>query len=168
MSLVKRIFIVSILMLFLGSCERDEICLEDITPRLVVRFYNNDIPDEEKSVIGLKVHLEGIEGEYTDETLTQVTDSVMIPIRVDQDLTRIILTLTGDETAGIADNPDTLEISYIREDIFVSRSCGYKTIFHEGILKQIDDGDNWIQMAETVDQPQEIIDEKLAHVKVYH
>jgi hypothetical protein len=168
MRIVKRIFIASILLLSLSSCERDEICLEDITPRLVVRFYNNNIPDEEKSVIGLKIHLEGIEGEYTDETLTQLTDSVMIPIRVDQDLTRIILTLSGDESAGIEDNPDTLEIGYTREDLFVSRSCGYKTIFHEGILKQIDDGDNWIQMAETVDEPQEIIDEKQAHVKVYH
>ena len=67
MRLVKIIFIASILFLSLSSCERDEICLEDITPRLVVRFYNNDIPDEEKTKLD---EIEGLGFGYEEKIVS--------------------------------------------------------------------------------------------------
>lgn len=150
------------------SCERDEICLEDITPKLIIRFYNNDIQTEIKSVFNLSVNIEGIDGEYSNESITAVTDSIAIPLKVTENMTRFILTIPGDEDEGIEANLDTITVIYTQEDIFISRACGYKTIFNETKAGLVDDDDNWIKDLETVKDPQEIIDENAAHVKIYH
>ena len=163
-----KTYMICLLVLINLSCETDEICLEDITPKLVVRFYNQNIPDELKSVLLLKVNIEGIEGDYVNETITAFTDSIAIPLVVTENKTQYILTLTGDEAEGIADNLDTISLVYTQEDIFVSRSCGYKTIYHEAQISLTEDDDNWIKFIEPTADPLEIIDENLAHVKIYH
>ena len=168
MKKVFKILVVVQVLLTLVSCERDEICLEDITPKLIIRFYNDNLPNEVKSVINLKVNIEGIDGDYTNETITIVTDSIAIPLQVAENRTKFILTIQGDESEGTEDNLDTITIGYNQEDIFVSRSCGYKTIFNETNGELVDDDDNWIKNIETVNDPQDIIDENAAHVKIYH
>lgn len=156
------------MLLIAMSCEKDEICLEDSTPHLIVRFYNQNIPDELKSVLNLEVNIEGIEGEYENETITVFTDSIAIPLVVTENRTRFIFTLPGDEEEGVEDNLDTITLIYTQEDIFVSRSCGYKTVYHDAIITLTQDDDNWIKFLEPTADPLEIIDENLAHVKIYH
>ena len=150
------------------ACEKDEICLEEITPKLILRFYDQNDPDEFKSVRDLKINIEGIEGDYTDTSISSLTDSIAIPIKVSANMTRFILTLPGDDSQDIEENRDTLTLIYLQEDIFVSRSCGYKTVFHEGEAALTEDGDNWIKLLEQKDDPLEITDENRAHVKIYH
>ncbi len=150
------------------GCESDEICLEDITPKLVIRFYNNDIQSEVKSVLRLKVQIDGVDGEYGNETISLLTDSIAIPLLVSENETRFILTLQGDETSGTEDNIDTISVIYDQQDIFVSRSCGYKTVFNNADPSITNDDDNWIKSLEAQNDPLEIIDEKKAHVKIYH
>lgn len=160
-----------LLLLFLLTglaCEKDEICLEEITPKLILRFYDQDDPDEFKSVQNIKINIEGIEGDYTDTSISTSTDSIALPIKVSANMTRFILTLPADDSQGIEENRDTLTLIYMQEDVFVSRSCGYKTIFHEGEASLTDDGDNWIKLLEQKDDPLEITDENRAHVKIYH
>lgn len=168
---MKHIFKFSAIFMMLltaMSCEKDEICLEDSTPHLIVRFYNQNIPDELKSVLNLEVNIEGIEGEYENETITVFTDSIAIPLVVTENRTRFIFTLPGDEEEGVEDNLDTITLIYTQEDIFVSRSCGYKTVYHDAIITLTQDDDNWIKFLEPTADPLEIIDENLAHVKIYH
>jgi len=168
---MKHIFkfsVVFIVLLSTISCEKDEICLEDTTPHLIARFYNQNIPDELKSVLNLKVNIEGIEGEYDNETIKVLTDSIAIPLMVTENRTRFILTLPGDEEEGVEDNLDTITLIYTQEDIFVSRSCGYKTVYHDAKVTLTQDDDNWIKFLEPTADPLEIIDENLAHVKIYH
>ena len=150
------------------SCERDEICLEDITPKLVIRFYNANIPEEVKSVLNLKVEIEGIDGEYTNETITVFTDSIAIPLVVTESKTRFILTLPADESAGTKDNIDTISLVYTQQDVFISRACGYKTIFNNVKGSLVTDDDNWIKAIEAQVDPLQIIDENAAHVQIYH
>ena len=150
------------------SCERDEICLEDITPKLVIRFYNAKIPEEVKSVLNLKVEIEGIDGEYTNETITVFTDSIAIPLVVTESKTRFILTLPGDESEGTEDNIDTISLVYTQQDVFISRACGYKTIFNNVKGSLVTDDDNWIKAIEAQVDPLQIIDENAAHVQIYH
>lgn len=157
-----------ILSIFLMSCERDEICLEDITPKLVIRFYNANIPEEVKSVLNLKVEIEGIDGEYTNETITVFTDSIAIPLVVTESKTRFILTLPGDESEGTEDNIDTISLVYTQQDVFISRACGYKTIFNNVKGSLVTDDDNWIKAIEAQVDPLQIIDENAAHVQIYH
>ena len=168
---MKHIFKFSgifIILLITIGCEKDEICLEDTTPHLIVRCYNQNIPDELKSVLNLKVNIEGIEGDYDNETIKVLTDSIAIPLMVTENRTRFILTLPGDEEEGVEDNLDTITLIYTQEDIFVSRSCGYKTVYHDAKVTLTQDDDNWIKFLEPTADPLEIIDENLAHVKIYH
>lgn len=163
-----KLLAIIILMIAINGCETDEICLEEITPHLVIRFYNKNIPDEYRSVLLLKVKIEGIDGSYENETITDFTDSITLPLVVTENKTQYILTLTGNESQGIEDNLDTISLVYLQEDIFISRSCGYKTIYHKAKISLTEDDDNWIKFLEATRDPLEIIDEKLAHVKIYH
>ncbi len=156
------------LLIVIPGCERDEICLEDITPKLIIRFYNADIPNEVKDVLNLKVEIDGIEGEYTNETISLLTDSIAIPLQVTENKTKFILTLQGDSSLGTEDNIDTISVSYNQQDIFVSRSCGYKTVFNNADPSISGDENNWMKGLETTNDPLEIIDENKAHVKIYH
>ncbi len=160
--------IIILLLIVIPGCESDEICLEDITPKLVIRFYNNDIQSEVKSVLRLKVEIDGIDGEYANETITLLTDSIAIPLLVSENETRFILTLQGDESSGTEDNIDTISVVYDQQDLFVSRSCGYKTVFNNADTSITNDDDNWIKSLEAQNDPLEIIDENKAHVKIYH
>lgn len=150
------------------GCESDEICLEDITPKLIIRFYNENIPNQLKSVALLKVNIEGIDGDYSNETITNLTDSIAIPLQVIDNKTRFILTLQGNSNLGTEDNIDTITVDYSRQDIFISRSCGYKTVFNEAEAGLIIDDDNWIKGLEEKNEPLQIIDENAAHVKIFH
>lgn len=168
---MKKNIILIITLLFLLmqlSCERDEICLEEITPKLIIRFYNENIPNEFKSVPLLKVNIEGIDGDYSNETITTLTDSIAIPLEVANNKTRFILTLQGNEIEGTEDNLDTIAVIYTQQDIFISRACGYKTVFNEAGASLVTDDDNWIKGLETKNDPLQIIDENAAHVKIYH
>jgi hypothetical protein len=163
-----KISVIFLLLFATLSCETDQICLEDITPKLVIRFYNENNPNELRSVLNLQVSIDGIEGNYENGTLTTFTDSIAIPLYVNQNSTKFILNLPGDITKGTEDNLDTITLVYLQEDIFVSRSCGYKTVFHEVQASLTVDDNNWIKLLEPTSDPLEITDEKLAHVKIYH
>ena len=167
MKIRKFAAILFVVGMIVPACERDDICTEEITPRLIVRFYDKDNPDRFKSVQDLSVRIEGVEGDVEHETIQPSTDSISIPIRVDQDMTRFILAIPGQEEEDPA-NEDALELTYSQEDVFVSRSCGYKAIFLDVISTLQDDGNNWIQEAVNANTLQDITDENQAHVKIYH
>jgi len=46
----KYLILLFILSLTLINCEKDDICIETTTPKLIVVFYNNEIPDAKKVV----------------------------------------------------------------------------------------------------------------------
>lgn len=167
----KKIFTIAFCIftiILLGSCEQDDICLEDTTPRLVIRFYDNENPNDFKKVSNLLVQIQGVSEVFFNETITSSTDSIAIPIMVTDDLTKYTLVLNGNDGDETNDNPDILNFTYTREDLFVSRSCGYKTVFHEGLTSLETDTDNWILDVETIDNPQSITNQKNAHVKIFH
>jgi len=149
------------------SCERDEICLEDITPKFIIRFYNANDPNVLRAVNGITVNIIGVDGDYENETITLVTDSIAIPLLVTENKTSFVLTIPGDDP-GINDNRDTITLTYTQQDIFVSRSCGYKTVYNDAEEFLVDDNDNWIKGFQTKDDPQQIIDENAAHAEIYH
>ncbi len=151
---------------FIVGCEKDEICLADITPKLIIRFYDIENPNEYKKVAKINVQIEGIEGYYFNVSTT--TDSIAIPIKVTEDISRFKLTINQNDADDTNDNTDVFDLNYIREDIFISRSCGYKTVFNEVTTKLNTDSDNWIKKIETVANPQNILNQKSKHVKIFH
>ena len=153
---MKKLFIL-LLFIFAGfsSCERDDICIDDITPHLIIRFYDVTDTTLVKSVNQLSVKLLNIEANYLSNS---ATDSIALPLISSADVTRFVLT---NET-----NSDTITVNYLPEAVFVGRSCGFKSIFNDLALQRTEDGDNWIQSFKIITQ--QVENETSAHVKIFH
>ena len=63
-------------------------------------------------------------------------------------------------------NPDTVDVNYIRDDIYVSRACGYKATFTNLGATPLADADNWI--ANITIENNTINNENAAHINIYH
>ena len=153
---MKKLFLL-LLIMFAGfsSCERDDICIDDITPHLIIRFYDVTDTTLVKSVTPLSVKILDIEANYISNS---TTDSIALPLISSADFTRFVLTNDS--------NSDTITVNYIPEAVFVGRSCGFKSIFNDLDLQVTDDGENWIQSFNIISQ--QIENETSAHVKIFH
>jgi len=148
----KYITIIIVLFLSILSCEKDDICIEATTPNLVIRFYNNDIQTDVKQVSGLTVWAEGKDSIYVNQSL----DSIIIPLDINQNNTLFKF------SKGTL--VDSINFTYDRNDIFVSRSCGYKTIFEN--LQIENNSINWIK---NININNAIIEnDTAAHISIFH
>jgi hypothetical protein len=101
-----------------------------------------------------------------------------LPLKTDANNTQFILVKeasiddngTPDDSTDdiIIGNYDTISINYSRTNIFVSRACGYKTIFENVTLTIVDDGDNWILSQQPLNPNQSVEDETTAHFNIFH
>ncbi|MDT0557426.1 DUF6452 family protein [Ichthyenterobacterium sp. W332] len=178
-----NIFILIIAIGLIG-CERDDICAEatETTPTLIINFNDNETLDDPKNVRQLLVVA-------LDQSLTPIatigsistTNAIALPLHVqDENETTPITTRyaliqdadfddDGDDTTF--SNTDIIEITYTTEFIYVSRACGYKSIFNlestfNTAFNIIDDGDLWITNFAiqnfTIDNTNE------THILIYH
>lgn len=127
---MKRVSLICSALLFallLPNCERDDICDEDTptTPRIVVEFYDYNDPGTLKNVTGL-----ALQSVDSDSIITyNAVSKVFVPLKTDQDITTLNFTLNSTSADPSLVFTDKLEFNYSREDVYVSRACGYKTVF---------------------------------------
>ena len=167
---IFKYFIFLISLVFILACEKDDICSGDTptTPRLVVRFYDATAPDETKPVTDMLVY--GVDDldqvVFFDNVFHSTTDSIVIPLRTDSNITRLVfhrdLNLEDFQTGNL----DVVSTNYNREDVYVSRACGYKNIYNDLESNLESDPDNWITSIEIINFTVE--NETSAHVKIYH
>ena len=162
-----------------ASCERDDLCPETTptTPSLIIRAFDVDEQDNKKNVFGLR-----IQGVGNDDVLTGynivTNDSLVLPLNTTTNSTQYKLHSnytfddngTPDDTSDdiIGGNEDIITINYQTETVFVSRACGYKTVFNDVVISVEDDSDNWIQLIQPVNNPQSVEDEAAAHFILFH
>ena len=159
-----------IITIFSMGCEPDDICAASTptTPNLIIRFYDILNQDSKKNVFNLKVQGLGNDNPLTDYNVV-TTDSIVLPLKTDANTTQYSL---HKEYSNVNDviggNEDIITINYSTEQVYVSRACGYKTIFKNVTLTINNDGDNWIQSKESINDNQSVEDEKAAHFKLFH
>ncbi len=137
--------------MLISGCEKDDFCIEEITPNLILRFY-----DFENQNTVLQVSEITIWPERRDTiVLNQTLDSVAIPLDVNN--TQTIYNLSRGTTV------DKLIIDYAVNEIFVSRSCGYKAEF---LALSATTTNDWIQSINL--STITIEDETAAHIQVFH
>jgi hypothetical protein len=141
-----------ILLLLISSCENEDICLQEVTPFVIITFYDKDNPEEKKAVESLSISSEDF-GEYIQN---RSTDSIAIPMNLNLSETPYLF-LSGE-------NQDDLTFNYNRESEYISRSCGFKTTFKEFSLDL--SNPNWISSFEILNT--DIIDESSTAIKIYH
>ncbi|OIQ15379.1 MAG: hypothetical protein BM557_11465 [Flavobacterium sp. MedPE-SWcel] len=160
---------------YLWSCEKDDICADGtpVTPSLIISMYNKDNQTEKKQGnIQYYMDVDGV----VNEIGPTVTDSLVVPLRTDAEVVKWGFTLiTSAAGGGTNENTDFLEFKYTHDEIYVSRACGYKSLFYlnedttGGLNPELTDNDPadnlWIE--DVVVIRSNIEDENSAHVKIY-
>ncbi|QSW89775.1 MULTISPECIES: DUF6452 family protein [Flavobacterium] len=134
--------IVAFLLLFtfgLSSCEKDDICDANTptTPRLVIKFFDIADPATPKNVLNLKVVGQGGDANGIvfnksaagDAKYLANGNTISIPLKIDADSTTYSFIYNAASTDPTAINTDVITFNYTRQNVYVSRACGFKTIF---------------------------------------
>lgn len=162
----------------LSSCEKDDICDPNTptTPRMVLSFYDINNPSVKKSVTRLKIIGEGqTEGiifnpnGIDEEKYLTSSDSIAIPLKTFEDSATYNFILNAGSSNTALSNTDQIKFNYTRQNVFVSRACGFKTIYKldtQTPFQLTDSGDGlWMQVIEVKNNNIEFENE--THIKIY-
>lgn len=145
------------------NCEKDDICEEGTptTPRMIIEFYDNNNPTNKKTVTDLKITAEGLSSSLEFNTVSKVE----LPLKVNENTVNYSFILNSKSTTLALE--DKININYTRKDVYISRACGYKTVFtlNSPNGMTINTPKNWIQ--EIAVQKTTIENENEIHVKIY-
>ena len=158
------------------NCEKDDICADGtpVTPRVIIEFYDATATSSLKNVTNLRVEENNTDiGVVFNETLPLDNPSryltngnkIAIPLK-SFDITSAF-EFKFNYGSG-SENTDVITFNYTKEDVFVSRACGYKTLFYLNDITPVvvsPDGNNWIQNIEV--SQSNIENENEIHVKIY-
>lgn len=145
------------------NCEKDDICAETTptTPKLVIEFFDKLNGDNNKNLTNLHY----FEINSTDTLTSNAVSTLSIPLRTTENSTTFRLILNGNDDDLTNDLIDDITINYERNEIYVSRACGYKTNFILNDLDGFTTTNNWIFVSGIANN---IIDnEDETHVKIY-
>lgn len=160
----KLKFLIFILLGILAfqACEKDDICIDADTPLLVIRFYDVTDTTEFKDVQNLVVRGIGSDG-LQDTIPNAALDSIMLPLRVEQNSTSFTLS----RQLSVNDiNVDTLTLTYDAKEVFASRACGF-IVNYDDLQATIKPDDSvWAQRI-TIDTSL-VTNSASAHVKIFH
>ena len=151
---------VILILFFFISCEPDDICLEsnEDTPNLILKFVDS-FSGENKSVSNLRI--KGINN--IEDFFVGTVDSISIPLNNYENTSSFSFTKEFESNKS---NEDLIYFNYARNNVYISRSCGYKMEYDiENIIIE-NDNSNWIEDA--IIETRTVNNEISHHVKIYH
>ena len=166
---MKKIYLLLAIAFAFSSCEKDDICDANTstTPRLIIQFYDSVNTTELKNVSNLQVTGVGL---ATPLAVFNGVSTIELPLKTDAATTKYSLILNSNSTTG-TNNEDFLEFNYTSQPIFVSRACGFKSVFAlnptNGVVQTnaAAPGESWI-LGMTI-QTNTIETENETHIKIY-
>ncbi len=178
---MKKFIIVLIALNFgLSSCEKDDLCdtKTATTPRLVIDFYNKTNTNVKKNVTNLSVVGQGKKegvvfnaGGNEKEQYLANGSTISIPLKNDSNsVTFNFILNTGNTNTNIIDT-DQITFNYTRKEVYVSRACGFKTVFELTATNSInhvavpETKNKWIELISI--EKSNIDNENEAHLKIY-
>ncbi|WP_375323940.1 DUF6452 family protein [Flagellimonas sp. GZD32] len=172
MKKIIPILLIALVISYVSSCEKDDICVDGDTPYLVIGFYNFEDTTAFKRVSTLRVR--GIDNDsildndsFNDRANSP--DSILVPLRSNNTNTlyEFIKNSNDDsDTGNEIGNIDTLSISYSTREAFISRACGF-VINYDGVnIALPESASNWIQDISVVQSTVENTNN--IHVKIFH
>jgi hypothetical protein len=149
-----------LILFFFTSCEPDDICLEsnEDTPNLILKFVDN-FSGETKSVNNLRI--KGINN--NEDFFVGTVDSISIPLNNYENTSSFSFTK---EFASNQSNEDLIYFNYSRNNVYISRSCGYKMEYEIDNIIVENDNSNWIE--DSIIETRTVNNEISHHVKIYH
>lgn len=164
---MRKIWFVAFLALGLSACEKDDICDggESVTPNVMIRLFDRLDPEVLKSAVKIAAVSEG----FNDTLFFRSTSTINLPLQINTNetawnLTLYVPTVTNDTTYF----KDQLRFTYTPEAMYVSKACGYKTIFHEFNAVRTTNASTgtWIQSINRLTN--ELINTDNAHINLYY
>jgi hypothetical protein len=177
--MMKKISVLCIVVFLtcIYNCERDDICADttQTTASLVIETFDVSNRTQIRNVANLRIEGIGNVGPLLVDgmEITNRTSNIVLPLRTDVDSTQFILSIdtTLDENGVVnGGNADTITVRYSREDRFVSRACGFSTIFSDVTITLGDEprDDQWIRSILAENDNQIIEDEDQRHFSIFH
>ena len=176
---MKKIILLLLLFFAVINCEKDDICSEDTatTALLYIEFYNNNNQENRKNVFNFRA--QGVGNENPLEDFNVVTSNkVFLPLKTTENQTQFKLhnnyeiddngTPEDDSDDFITGNEDIITISYLATEVYVSRACGFKTVFENVTISIEDDGDKWIDFIQSTTDNEPITNATEAHFNLFH
>jgi len=112
----------------LSRCEKDDICAEGTatTPKMVIDFYEYLNPSVRKNFKKIEI----IEIDSPNRVLVfENANKILLPLRTDSSQSNYIFKLTYININTEVTNEDLIEIRYTKDDLYLSRACGYISNF---------------------------------------
>lgn len=162
----KTLIFLLLLSIGFSSCEKDDICAADTptTPQLVIEFFN-EVTNASQSVSKLKI----LDTETSNQLGIYNEAKIKIPLKTDVDITKYSFTINSGSAVVGAENTDKLELNYSRNNIYISRACGFKTNFVLNnptiLVKESLVTTEWIKKI-IITKPN-IINENETHIKIF-
>jgi hypothetical protein len=183
---LKKSSLLFILLIIIGigisiSCESDDICPESTptTPSLIIEAYDVDNPENLKAITRLVIGGIGNDNILTNGIISAT--KIELPLKTDANSTQFVLIKdafvnnngTPDDTSDdfFDGNTDIITINYNREEVYVSRACGYKTLFRNvtfTITPEVPNTNNWIKSRQSLNDNQSVEDESETHYNIFH
>ena len=161
---------VPVIVIFLGilafsACEKDDICVDNDTPLVIVRFYDLEDTTELKEVPGLVVRGIG-DTDLLDTLAFEESNPIAIPLRVDANTTSFTLsrTLTANGEAEV----DTLVFNYSPTEVFASRACGYVVNYDSVAVATAQEPEDSLWIKDITLETRSITISDTTHVKIFH
>jgi hypothetical protein len=163
---MRKIILILLASVFFSSCEKDDICDVNTptTPKVVIEFYDVANPTTLKNVTNLGVIAPG----FTNGFGFTAISKIKVPLKTFQDTSILNFIKNGSMAPTTDDNLDEITFNYSRKTTYVSRACGYKTLYALDPTNPVTlttDANNWIQNV-IISQPN-IENENETHVKIY-
>ncbi len=150
---MKKIIVFFIFCVLISTaCEKDDFCTQNpVTPKLILRFYDNIDKTSPKSVESLYVWAENKDSIFVNIA----TDSLVLPLNGNTNRT-----IYNFSKNGVIEQ---FAINYNVENEYVSRSCGFKINFFDISFSP---SNNWITDFTAIETTLE--NQDTAHVQVFH
>ena len=162
------IFVVIFVTFTFVNCEKDDLCdaATPTTSRLVIEFFDETNPTILKNVTNLKIFGK----DRTDSIgVYNGVSKILLSLNTSLDSSEYELVLNSNNPLVL--DTDFLKVNYKRENIFVSRACGYKSLFRlnpVGAIERTDGPANdgfWMKSILVINRT--IESENETHIKVY-
>lgn len=163
MNRIIKTFILLLLLSIIAGCTADDICSEETqtTPEMVITFSDHRISGLAKPLEHLTIR----NIEYDTIVWDAPADTISMPLSTEMDRSTYAFTILKGETAYT----NVYQFDYSREEIYVSRACGYKMRYTNLTAEDISDSDSIPTWAKFITVLNPIItDEKSAHITILH
>lgn len=164
---MRKIWFVGLLALGLSACEKDDICSgsESETPNVVIRLFDRLDPEIPKAAVKIAAIAEG----FNDTLIFRSTSAIDLPLQINTSETTWNLVLYVPNVSNDTTHfRDQLRFTYTPEALYVSKACGYKTIFHEfnAVKTTPISNETWIRSINRLTN--ELTNTDNAHLQLYY